>query len=475
MITNNFVPKSSARMVLLTAAAAVSVSVTGCTVQTTESAAPQPKLTGEASPIRVAAPFEMTGASNPANEQLVKDQARLTPYLDQITGPTYSKGLGAPGLGGVQVDMPKRLVTFAWKGTPPPTVKASLSAPPRGFTVRMINAAYSRAQLSQAATKLVASQVRTETGTRWTQVGLQPDGSGLLVQVYASGQETSNNLQSFAPAYTQAAGGIPVAISQGAPPKSAVGTLDESKAFGYNRNGRWNAGASGSGLVGGAAMVGRLDGTNRSFCTTGFNATTPAGQRVATTADHCQPGAKENGNGSALGNQDEGVNEHDNALLNWIGGPEIFGAGTYGGNWDGISGPGALSYSVGGLSTSYNGSYTCAGGAASGLHCNVVILNDWTYYEREDQEDVYPAVYVRQIDDGLWSNGGDSGGSVWQFMQDGRVSALGMVSANDANPFFPDPDCGSLAPGIGEQCSIRGWYVPMTTAIEDYGLQLKQS
>lgn len=452
-------------LVMMTIAPVAAFAITSCassSVSTSVDPAPSDVSTPSgviSVPSRLSTPYDMTGATTPSDIAILKLQEVALPYVAQLAGLTYGQGEGRPGLGGIIMDLPNGTISLAWKGPLPSKVNSLVSRPPSGLTVNVTRAKYTRTELKTAAEALVASDVGTQTGIQWSQIGLSPTGAGLDVQGYPVASSNAT-LGSAAARYSTNANGVTVNLSPGSEPVEFISRSTETNTGGLV-GGRWKG--SGPPWIGGEGIM-RSDGTGTIYCSTGFIGTY-AGADAVVTADHCGGPQWTSGDGTVMGSIAAGLQDRDSAMLEFATAGS--GSGFYGGDWQGNIG-----YPVARLGASVNGLYTCSGGAASGTHCNVVVRNDWTYYDGP-QGEVFPAVYVQQIDGQLFANAGDSGGPVFSFTgQGGLTAAVGVVIAGDLNQAIPS-SCGSLAPQIAPKCTVYGWYVQSTQWGQDYPYVLK--
>lgn len=421
---------------------------------------------------------EATATPPGPDEQTLQLQVQINEYVDKIVGPSYPAGRGTRGLGGVQIDLDDKQVTFAWKGSPPAWVQRLIGDPPDGVSVSVIPAAYTRARMKIAAdllTSAAAAKVWQRFGYAWSMVGLSPAGAGLDVEAYPVTSDPAP-LQSLRPRFTRLARGVTLNLSPGAKPEPLIGTLDPAYAaargIAAGAGTRWTAASPWWGGTG--VLFNVAQGTG--YCTLSFTGTS-GGANTALGAAHCGTGPFFNENGAPVGSAIGIKPDQDTSLIQFANG--TITKNVYNCGWQGNCN---VVQTV--VAFPKNGNSICTGGGASGMHCNVLVKDDYTYIPADNPsptgQGVSPVALVRQqTDDTMFANGGDSGGPA--FIAVGGINmqalginmqALGMISTGKTPQKLPDSACVGIKPGIKPKCYAAGWITLAARAVSDYGFNI---
>ncbi|GMA33307.1 trypsin-like serine protease [Litorihabitans aurantiacus] len=320
-------------------------------------------------------------------------------------------------------------------------VEATALAVERGVEAEVVveEAIYGQAELKRAASDLVASG-----GATWA--APSPAGSGLEIGVEIAtaqqgGDSPSSAPQSEAPAETPA--GIPVEVVEEAPVELASRDLDSSP---------FSAGADISRL---GDQPGRINLCSTSFAFTHTLAGGATEERLF-TADHCGATGQTWHTGRSLSNPVVGTMTAPapgvpNADIATIGGQDYAARSYRGPNTS------AETLSVSGYSTAIVNSTLCYSGAPSGTVCDNRVQNVGLTIDYGSGFVYENLTRTTQVAGIPAAGSGDSGGPVYALTEDGRASAVGVISgiSNGGSRCSGDPSSQS------RQCSRTAFFAPV--------------
>jgi hypothetical protein len=286
-----------------------------------------------------------------------------------------------------------------WKGSPPEAVAQTITKARKIVPVRVVPAAHTRAELEAAAGQ-IERYLRSNTNSPYHSVDIAYDGSGLQVNT-----ETPQQKSARLPADMRLPDGIRASIAVKARPK-LTGRLNDFAPY-------WGGGRI-------------QNNDNGSFCTAGF-AVTANGSNYMLTAGHCgRPGGGWN-NGNDTLFFGTGAREHvPHDLL-------LISSRVSGRIWDGGVGSGEFTKGVAGWDWTWPGEYLCTSGSVSGVICDQVVSNSFTFafcgWDAYGRYECYNDLVVANQKDGrVAGRPGDSGGPVFSLAGSGRVTAKGTIT-----------------------------------------------
>ncbi|MBL7258946.1 peptidase [Paractinoplanes lichenicola] len=277
-----------------------------------------------------------------------------------------------PGYAGITLN--KADVTVYWKGALPASMRRVVDQASGQAPVKVQRAAYSMAELRQAAAKLSGQAVK-----------LQPDGSGLIVSVPQAVRATA------VPDV-----GVPVTV------------VAEAALEPVSRDDDWAP------WKGGATIVNTDQGT---ACTSGFGVRNGSASYILTAA-HCgQAGQRfTDGRGEFIGTIGPRHQDHDVELVptSSVDGYIYVGTPT-----DSVAAP------VEGWGWTFVGEYLCQSGVTSSRQLGRPVCNLKVLFYYADREDL---VEAEQTEGQPAARPGDSGGPIYSIAASGKVVAKGTTT-----------------------------------------------
>lgn len=336
---------------------------------------------------------EPSAGSN-ASEALMAAQAPLVIAAEEIS----NLDKGGTGLGGIRLQVDKRVLDVWWKGEPPAAVREAIARHSRdsGIKVNLQQSKYSQRELNEAARSVVANRDR-DTYRGLVRVGPRVDGSGLVVGVIKLTDADSIDFP------------VPVEVVVENP------FISTSRA---NDSAPWWAGGVTTPVIPGAALR---------QCSTGF-AVGRLFSKGILTANHCSFNGGlpiNDGAGELIGVAEPRPTGKafltDSLYIVTNSSARIF---------DGGVGIGEFSKPVAGATSNFPGQFVCTSGAATGAHCDIRIdsINNHSVLFLPEIFFVDGIVMATQISGGVANGAGDSGGPVFTLSSDfSKVFAAGMI------------------------------------------------
>jgi len=350
--------------------------------------------------------------------------------------------LAGSGFVDATVDVKTRHMNLEWKGTDDEDLINQITAEgeARSIDVEVRPVVANAAEIAAAMEALMDQTFATPQGL-WKVASVSAptlDNPQITVSGYYTQQTgetpTPASWQSLQEAASiiaaESAPGVPVVITDAAPPVPAVSRSTDWAPF--------NAG-------------GMMLGKTGAGCSSGF-AVTYDGQPHITTARHCDDspftawGNPANVYGSIIDVSNPGMA----LVLSGSGSPLMFD-----GTWDSAD----RIKTVTGWADVSNGNYVCQSGANSGVRCDLFVYNESFMWDDERSKE--STVAIKQLDNNLAGARGDSGGPVFIPTSPTQVLALGMFQW----ALLPAPtDCSSIRiPEAG--CSPSIGYTQMRSIL----------
>ncbi|MCX4821436.1 S1 family peptidase [Streptomyces sp. NBC_01142] len=388
------------------------------------------------------------------DRRIHENQVALNQLANRLVPVPEDRRRYVPGFAGIVLDAEKATLVVYWKGRVPARISRILASAPRGVAARLGSAKYSKGELSRARDTLLAREdARSSTslaaqGLSVGAVSVLADGSGLEAQYERTAARRPSSTETGTPSQTalerdiRTATGVPVDLTLSAAPRAANRVDDSSPWYGG----------------------GLLTNPNSKSCTAGFGATSPAGNLLITAA-HCgASGQYSDGVGETIGPVQAVKGSLDTTVIRVTNGTSSWRY--FDGPWD----TQASKY-IDGSATNWTGDYVCGSGAATGIRCNLKIINDDTY-TIQDGVRISPVVQAeRSFPADIALGKGDSGGPVVA-STDGKygenMTARGLISGGSNE--IPCPVGGTSAPTT---CYATLWYVPIRPILSHFGLTLR--
>jgi hypothetical protein len=342
----------------------------------------------------VATSAEPSAGSN-ASQALMAAQAPLVIAAEEIS----NLDKGGTGLGGIRLQVDKRVLDVWWKGEPPAAVREAIARHSRdsGIKVNLQQSKYSQRELNEAARSVVANRDR-DTYRGLVRVGPRVDGSGLVVGVTKLTDAARIDFP------------VPVEVVVENPFISTSRANDTAPW--------WAGGVTTPVLPAGNALR---------QCSTGF-AVGRVFSKGILTANHCSFGGGlpiNDGAGELIGVAEPRPTGNafltDSLYIVTNSSARIF---------DGGVGIGEFSKPVAGLTGTFPGQFVCTSGAGTGAHCDIRIdsINNHSVLFLPEIFFVDGIVMATQISGGVANGAGDSGGPVFTLSSDfSKVFAAGMI------------------------------------------------
>jgi hypothetical protein len=432
--------------------------------------------------------FPVTGVSEPGAPGLAAIEARSR--VDAVVDLVLDAIGSAPateadqGFAGIVASPDGGAVDLYWRGEPATGVADAIerATAVTGVPVAVRPAAYTRRHLLDRAQALVADDrpplppAAASLVDGIHRVAVLPEGSGLDVGIARPPGLDDGGLTLWAHRSRrtlEAALGLPVRLVVDAPP-TPFGRITDSSPW-----------------LGGARIVG--DGS----CSTGFGVRRDEPGRATTfgllTAAHCRGDGEarfRSGDRARVVGPDDG--RGDPGLDSRLVRVDAVGARIYSG---GVGGTGEFTRPVRGSGRSVKGTELCTSGAATGAHCDLVVVNVDTFYRPAgsgsfskvveavsrrppgglaepgfDDADpgrsvaVMPGAGVGDPGAGVAAGRGDSGGPVFTLTADGGVEARGTIAG------------GSRRVACGRHrlvgCTANVYFVDIGTALDHHRADL---
>ncbi|MFD8086187.1 hypothetical protein ACFV4F_31340 [Kitasatospora sp. NPDC059722] len=410
----------------------------------------------------------LRGAAKPEVVELMNRQEALDRVVDRITvGQDEQNRERIPGFSEVEVDPGASRITLHWKGELPEAVRGVLQDLPKGVSVQVVPAKYSKAELHAAREKLLSNgkpiPLAAKRPSHINSIGPSLDGSGLDLG-YETDDERAPQMRAVLPALSaeeltpqvEAIASAIAGVEVHAHPQAMVKDLTRGADFEP-----WLGGAG-------------IKTPGGTICSTGFGVYSPSAQEknFVTTAWHCGAGSYRTWySDQYMGYANEG---DGNAADDTIGivprDSQASGSGVYGGPWND---PNEADWiPVSGYSGNNVGDYVCHSAANSGVHCGLKILQ----VDRQIQGPngvwrKFTDQVVQTDSNDIASIDGDSGGPV--IAPDGsKVRARGTITSLDKQTNCNGrvgSDSGTRPP----TCFNGMWYVPISQTLADMGWILK--
>jgi hypothetical protein len=400
--------------------------------------------------------FTVTGVSEPDAPSLAEldAQARVDAAADVVLDavePTRNSDFA-----GIVVDPARERVAVYWRGSPPPPVVRAIERAhaTTGVGVAVRPADHTRRELLRAARVLVAGERLPRETQRLAElayrIALRPQGDSIEVSVARPDGIDDADLTRWsrrARRALAAAVAVPVRLVVDAPAREfGRGRLNDAPP--------WR---------GGAAIVGE------GRCSTGF-AVRRAGVRRrgapvgVLTAAHCHGdphGVFRDGTGSREVGPERG--RIDERLDARVIPTDAVEARIYSG---GVGRASEFTRPVRGTGRNHVGDAVCTSGAATGAHCDLVVVNVDSFYRPAGTGAWYRVVEAtaRDRDAGVAAGEGDSGGPVFTVTADGGVEARGTIAGG-----WGEVACGRDGLGV---CTGTVAFVDIGAALDHHRAEL---
>ncbi|MFI0449645.1 S1 family peptidase [Actinomadura sp. 6N118] len=300
-------------------------------------------------------------------------------------------------------------VALHWKGDVPATMKTAMST--AGAPVRVVPATHSQADLRAAITPIY-EYMKKHPGGPVHSVGIKQDGSSIEV-----GSATAD-LQKVAADLPKS--NIPVKVVRKEAPQM-TSRLEDSAPY-----------------YGGARFRNLTKG---GYCTSGFGVKNGAGTEFMLTAAHCYTAPDQVGTYDSrryIGTASHEAYWHDLIMIPTDAGTRIY---------DGGVGSGEFSKPVRAWDWVYTGDYLCISGSVSGVVCNIIQGNGYTFAYCDWDSDgdwtcMNDLLLAYQNDGREASQPGDSGAPIFGLRSDGVV-AKGIHSASGGRSVIVYQDFGT--------------------------------
>ncbi|MGW3046178.1 trypsin-like serine protease [Kitasatospora sp. NPDC001159] len=399
----------------------------------------------------------------------MKKQEALDKVVDRIVGGQEEHARDRiPGFSEVEVDPGANRITLHWKGELPDAVRGVLQDLPKGVSVQVVPAKYSKAELHAAREKLLSNgkpiPLAAKRASHISSIGPSLDGSGLDLGYEADDERVPGAL--LAPLSTEELTPQVEAIA------SAVAGV-EVHARHQKTVVDLSRGADSEPWYGGAGVL-TPGGT---ICSTGFGVYKPADmyKSLVTTAWHCGAGSYNTWYSQQyMGYANEG---DGNAADDTIGivprDSQKSGGYVYTLAWNE---PSDYAMQVSGSGGNNVGDYVCQSAANSGAHCNIRVA-------QVDRQIMGPnGVWRKFADEAVQTDpnniaaaNGDSGGPVFVTSDNGtKIQARGTITSLES-----EQDCAGRQTADGgwrtPWCFHGMWYVPISQTLADMGWVLRTS
>ncbi|MEW1660884.1 hypothetical protein [Streptomyces sp. NPDC093707] len=414
---------------------------------------------------------------------ILKKQQALDKIAGDITeGLSESDRAKISGFTDIEVDPEHNHLRLHWKGAPPQRVQHILAHLPKGVTVEVVTARYSKAELHEARNKLLRGGKPTalrlgSTGEpiRITSIGPTVDGSSLEISYdedRGAGKRDAVDPLSRG-ARQEKSGGVKAVTDR----LTGINTVATYKPLSEDLSAApANRQHDASPWFGGSALRNPGGG----ICSGSFSVKNKGGDFLLMSARHCSRGGDGlwrtwEGGDVVGGNDAAEVAVPDDAqgihLPSKQAGPYLYdGPAT---RRDGYAKP------VVGWGHNNVGDYVCADGANSGVHCNVQVAKtdigimggDGSYRPFTD------LAYASSLTpDGVAAVNGDSGGPVFAGVSNFTADeARGMITALDKTVTCPSSlNKDTVLDGhIRTPWCLQGvYYVPIYQTLHDTGWTL---
>lgn len=343
---------------------------------------------------------------------LIRTQEKLNAAAEKIVD---AKGAGYAGIVAAPENHELRVY---WKGATPAPVSALINRLDRAVPISVLPAAFSEVELTAAAQRLA-------TVPNVASASPKADGSGVQVS-------TTGDVSTAAPIRDAV---VPVTVVVG---DKVVATYDrQADTPNYYGGGRfWSPGGG---------------------CTTGFSINVGGGQNML-TAGHCGENGQSVTTGASvtMGTINNKVACRDTEIIYTGSWGRVFTGGPYSGT----------SIAVGGAAASFVGNFINTDGSTSGEHSSVQVTatNVYAAIGGIPCGSVGPLVQARQTGGTCAVAPGDSGGPVIAYRSDGKVNALGTMTAGAVTASCP----GTIySPGYNYV-----YYAPILDSLALYGASI---
>ncbi|MFD6185446.1 hypothetical protein [Streptomyces goshikiensis] len=365
----------------------------------------------------------------------MESQARVSEAANEIY--RIAQKDPATGYASIVISTAGAGYALSWKGEIPQEVASLVSAHRgKGIRVSVTASKYTFKELDDQARKIIKSGA-TVGGAPIVSAGASSDGNSLTIGVDSSRLSARNVLHG-----QEKASAIPSSLSGGMP----VTMTEEKAPTDVADPGARYTGPASIGFHGGQFIR-----TPRGVCSAGFGAHSPQGGTYLITADHCVNGVGDvikNGLGETIGKVVDVQEASDSALvkvdanlraLDWV----YIGYGV---------GMDPSARRVQGHHQTFLGELLCTNGALMGERCGarVIKVNQWVTSNGKERN----VDQVEQVAGRYLAGAGDSGGSVFAYGVDGKISARGILSMTISGEECKDPRPGMKKRG---GCSERAW------------------
>ncbi|SNS57082.1 hypothetical protein SAMN06309944_0834 [Micrococcales bacterium KH10] len=373
------------------------------------------------------------------------------------------------GFGSVSVDIPAQTITIGWKGEVPQDI-ARIAGDNPEVTVNVVKAVYTDDELTEAGLKIIDELPELVDNDGYISVVSQrTDGSGLSATFRTTIPEL--NAKSVSSAIREITD-VPVTLSiDDADDSSQVVPMVGGR---QNDNSPFYAGA-------GIRLYGSTD-INGGYCSTGFAVKGKStGKDYMTTAFHCihdsvgtSTGSVYSESGQSMGTWHRNaanVEKDKDAALITLGASRSVAGRAY---WSGVNA--TISHPVDGYHSNKVGAQVCTGGANSGTHCNLNIIEKVVGFQVIPGETVTGG-WLALAPSGIAVAQGDSGGPVYRHnTTNGKRMARGLISGAGTYVFPADTSkCSgnTLHITAGTKCSAAVYFVGIVPWMDELNVNLK--
>ncbi|MFD6183604.1 hypothetical protein [Streptomyces goshikiensis] len=374
-------------------------------------------------------------------------QAPISAAANEI----YQLAQEDPGTGyaGIVLSTQDAGYTLSWKGELSQAVSRLITAHRgKGIRVTVTASKYTFKELDEQA-RVIMESGATAGGAPVVSAGPSSDGNSLTIGVNSSGLPARNNLRDEA-----GTDSLPKSLSGGIPVK----VTEEETPANIDYGARYTGSFSGKKVVGGMVIRGKAT------CSSGFSAFSPATNRYyLITAAHCVNGVGDsitNGVGTPIGKVIDVQQSPDSALIELF--PEIGAMDwVFSGYGVGLDPSGRKVLSEG---RPFEGELLCTNGALRGETCGAKVTKVDQYVKSETGH-LRHVNKVEQVAGRILAGAGDSGGSVFTYGVDGKISARGILSMtiHGYNCKNPLPTGKNTRPGCSEHVWITNIYENTTS------------
>lgn len=391
--------------------------------------------TATADPRRGGRPTHATAAQPTTAERLVA-------YAE-----TFDDVLTLPGAGKLVLDTEAATLRLSWDGSVPARAAALLAAAPAGVTASAVSADYSMSELGAAIDRAAAAAAAQDVLVSVAQP--TPDLSGIVLTVVADSFAARATARRQVTRVLQRRAGVPLRIRTVRQGPAPLSRADDSAPW-----------------QGGARMV--VDGVR---CTTGF-AVRKDGYGYLLSAGHCDWNANApvyDGGGDLIAGSAAAAVKIKQGLDSLLIDPV---SGTIGEMYrGGINAPATNEDDVTGSAAPASGAPVCISGAASGEHCNNMVIGQTGIQFDCDPAALRvllcPGFVVVNTVEGVAASEGDSGAGVYIVKADGTLGARGIISTGIA-----PRSCGGAVWGPAE-CFSRFYAVDIKDLEAAWGVKVE--